>query len=85
MADVHVLPGIERRDITGPPRTPAQIIQTVVDQGVTDLVIVGRARTGEIYVNSCTNDLDKAAGLLMGGATFLATHVFRQGIVETQT
>lgn len=71
MAEVHVLPGVERRDMIGV--LPAeQLLQKAIDQGISDVVIVGRDRSGNPYVASAMSDVDRAVGRLMYAATFLA-------------
>jgi len=71
MAEIHVLPGVERRDLLGV--LPAEeLLQKAIDQGITDVVIVGRDRAGNPYVASCLSDVDRAVGRLMYAATFLA-------------
>lgn len=71
MAEVHVMPGVERRDLMGV--LPAeQLLQKAIDAGVTDVVIVARDRSGQPYVASCIADVDKAVGRLMYAVTFLA-------------
>jgi hypothetical protein len=71
MAGVHVLPGIERRDLLGV-LPPEQLLQKAIENGVTDVVIVGRARDGSPYVASCVADADKAVGQLMRAVTFIS-------------
>lgn len=80
-ADVIVLPGIERRDIVGEPLDSRHVLQAAIDLGITDVVIVGRHRNGELYVAGAPNDVDRSAGLLMRGAWFLSSGTYNQGIV----
>lgn len=70
-ATVHVLPGVERRDLLGV--LPAeQLLRKAIEAGVTDAVIVARDRAGQPYVASCIPDADKTVGRLMYAATFIA-------------
>ena len=80
MAEVHVLPGIERRDLLGV--LPAeQLLQKAIEAGVTDAIVIGRDRAGLPYVASCIADADKAVGMLMrvvnsiAGATIINDQV----------
>lgn len=71
MAEVHVLPGVERRDLIG--TLPAnQLLQGAIDAGVTDVIIVGRDRSGAPYVASGLPDADKAVGMLMRAVNMIA-------------
>lgn len=79
-ADVVVLPGIERRDLVGPQLDPAEVLSGVIEQGITDFVIVGRHRDGSLYVAGCTNDVDRVAGILFRGINFVANGFYDQGI-----
>jgi hypothetical protein len=78
-ADIIVLPGVERRDIVGVELDSRTILDNAIGQGVIDVVIVGRRRNGELYVASATNDVDRAAGLLMRGVSFLSSATCNQG------
>lgn len=71
MADVHVLPGIERRDL-GEPVPSAAVLQAAIDAGVTDVIIVGRARDGQFYFAAECPDADAVIGKLMRGVATLA-------------
>lgn len=72
MAEVHVLPGIERRDLLG--ALPAeQLFTKAIENGVTDAVIVGRTRDGSPYVASCLSDADKAVGQLMRAVNMITS------------
>lgn len=74
MADVHVLPGIERRDLLGV-LPSEQLLQKAIEQGITDVIIVGRDRYGQQYVASTLSDADRAVGRLYSAANFLASAV----------
>lgn len=72
MADVHVLPGIERRDITGPPADAVDVLSDAIKHGVTDVVVVGRQRNGAPYIASASNDADKVTGILFRAARLMS-------------
>jgi hypothetical protein len=83
-AEVFVLPGVERRDILGVNLASEEVLRFAIEQGVTDVVVIGRDRHGEQYVASSLADCDRAVGMLMRAATFLArVTVVRAAVVET--
>jgi len=82
MADVIVLPGIERRDLAGAVIPSAEILNRALDSGITDVVIVGRHRDGRLYIAGESNDIDRVTGLLARAAAVLATGEVSGGIVE---
>ncbi len=81
MAEVHVLPGIERRDLAGHAIPPAEVLQAAIDKGITDVVVVGRDRQGELYVAGAAPDADRAVGLLMRAVTYLSSHTIVNDVV----
>lgn len=85
MADVHVLPGIERRDITGPPVDSAKVLSDAIANGVTDVVVVGRDRRGKQYIAAASNDADKVVGILMAAAVLMAKDNFQQGMCDPRS
>lgn len=84
MAEVLVLPGIERRDLVGDPVPAAEVLAAAIEKGITDVVIVGRSRDGEQYVAGSLNDVDKVVGVLFAAATYVASGRYDQGISENQ-
>jgi hypothetical protein len=80
MGDVVVLPGVERRDLTGEEWPAERILRTAYDLGISDVVVIGRHRGGARYIASTFNDMDKVVGVLMDSVTFLNTTEFAQGI-----
>jgi transcriptional/translational regulatory protein YebC/TACO1 len=82
MGDVIPLPGVERRDLTGPVLRSDEILQQAIEEGVEDVVVVGRARDGSIFVSGATNDADRVVGILMGGVQWMSQNQFQQGIYE---
>lgn len=84
MAEVHVLPGVERRDLLGVLPTE-QVFQRALDSGVTDVLIVGRQRTGELYVSSGCDDVDRAVGMLMRAVNYLTSMTLdNDQVIETE-
>lgn len=83
MAEVHVLPGIERRDLLDPLPT-AELFSRALDAGVTDVVIVGRDRTGALYVATSGRDADRDVGALMRAVALIASSTIENDqIIET--
>lgn len=74
--NIVVLPGVERRDLAGVVVPSADVLERAIELGVTDCVIVGRHRDGSLYVAGETNDMDRAAGILMRGLIFISSGLF---------
>jgi hypothetical protein len=72
MAEIHVLPGIERRDLAGEPAPSADVLQAAIDKGITDAIVVGRSRNGSLYIAGAPPDVDKAVGVLMRAVSVLS-------------
>ncbi len=72
MSNLHILPGVERRDMVGDVVPSAEVLQAAIDNGISDVVIVGRRRDGGLFVAGETNDVDRAAGILLRGASYVA-------------
>lgn len=74
MAEIHVMPGIERRDLAGPAEGDAmRILQAALDAGITDVVVVGKQRDGEQWVSTSMGDADRAAGIMLRAANWLTS------------
>lgn len=71
MADVHVLPGIERRDL-GQSTPSSAVLQAAIDAGVTDVVLIGKDRSGQFYLAAECSDADTVVGKLMRAVAVLA-------------
>ena len=71
MADVHVLPGVERRDI-GNTVTSDDVLKYAIETGVYDAVIVAKSRDGGLYIASENHDMDAVVGKLMRAVNFLS-------------
>lgn len=70
MAQVHVLPGIERRDLPAD-ITAEQVLQAAIDAGITDAIIIGRDRQGQQYIAASIGDIDRTVGRIMSAVAFL--------------
>ena len=70
-AEIHVLPGIERRDL-GEPAPDAGVLAAALERGVHDVVVVGRDRAGELYIAAAGGDVDRVVGQLMRAVQQLA-------------
>lgn len=71
MADVHILPGIERRDLGKDVPAP-NVLGAAIENGVTDVIVIGRARDGELYLAAECHDADAVVGKLIRAVNFLA-------------
>lgn len=71
---VVVMPGVERRDLAGELVPSVEVLQRAIENGVTDVVVVGKGRDGRPYLASEAPDVDRVTGILFGAATFLSTH-----------
>jgi hypothetical protein len=68
---VVTLPGVERRDI-GTPTASEAVLSAAIEAGVCDVVVVGRSRTGELYVAASAVNPDLVVGQMMRAVTFLS-------------
>lgn len=85
MALVFVMPGVERRDLAGVEVPSEQVLQSAIDKGVTDVIVVGRSRNGDLYLAGAPPDVDRAVGILMRAASTLSTSsVFNDGSFDTE-
>lgn len=86
MAEIHVLPGIERRDLAGPAEGDAhRILQAAIGAGVTDVVVVGKCRDGSQWVSTSMGDADRAAGIMLRAANWLTTvRIDNDVVIDTE-
>ncbi|MFG1302704.1 hypothetical protein V5F34_01000 [Xanthobacter autotrophicus] len=86
MAEVYVLPGVERRDLAGPAEgDAAHILAAAIENGVTEVVIVGKDRDGSQYVATSMGDADRAAGIMLRAATWLASvRIDNDVVIDTE-
>lgn len=77
MADVHVLPGVERRDI-GDDVPSNEVLQYAIQNGVTDVIVVGKGRDGRLYLAAQCANADLVVGKLMSATHFLLSHEVEQ-------
>lgn len=71
-AKVYVLPGVERRDLGGVRIPSTEVLQAAINNGVHDVIVVGKDRAGGLYVAGAPPDVDRAVGMLMRAVTFLS-------------
>lgn len=71
-ATIVVLPGVERRDLAGNPTPSASVLRAAIDNGVTDVIVVGRDRSGELYIAGAPPDVDRTVGMLMRAVAVLS-------------
>lgn len=71
-AQIVVLPGIERRDLAGVKCDSAGVLQCAINAGVTDVIVVGRDRQGNLYLAGAPPDVDKTVGMLMRAVATLS-------------
>lgn len=64
-ATIIVMPGVERRDMCGERTSDEDVLQSAIDNGVTDVIVVGRDRSGDLYIAGAPPDIDKLVGTLM--------------------
>lgn len=71
-AKVYALPGVERRDLHS--YVPTQrLLEKAIEKGLSDVVLVGIDRTGQLYVAGSFQDCDKATGVLMRGVSLISS------------
>lgn len=70
-AKVVVMPGVERRDMAGAHCDSQTVLQSAIDAGVTDAIVIGRDRAGNLYVASSSQDVDKSVAMLMRAVALL--------------
>jgi hypothetical protein len=73
MENLFVLPGVERRDLEQDIPS-VEVLQNAIDVGVSDVIVIGRERSGEFYIASAVADADRVVGRLMWAVQFLASH-----------
>lgn len=72
MADVRVLPGVERRDL-GQPVPSEVVLSKAIDNGVSDAIVIGIARDGSFYFAAEHPNADLVIGKLMRAVHMLAS------------
>lgn len=70
-AQVFVMPGVERRDMNGQHCDSNTVLQAAIDNGVTDAMVIGKDRQGNLYLASASPDTDKAVAMLMRAVALL--------------
>lgn len=66
------MPGVERRDLAGSPCLSSNVLQAAIDNGITDVLVVGRDRKGQLYIAGAPPDVDKSVGMLMRAVSMLS-------------
>ena len=85
MADVHVLPGIERRDMVSAPTESRLVLEAAIENGITDATVVGRDRQGHLYVAGAQPDVDRTVGLLMRAVSVLSSlEIVNDAVIATE-
>lgn len=72
MAEVHVMPGVERRDI-GVDVPSSQVLASALDAGVTDCIVIGLSREGQPYLAAESANADAVVGKLMRAVHMLTS------------
>lgn len=86
MAEIFFLPGVERRDLTCGPTEASRVLEAAIEAGVTDVVIVGRGRDGELYVAGSCPDVDRSIGFLMRAVSLLSeSRIENDVIIDTES
>lgn len=75
--NVSVLPGVERRDI-GEACPSEKVLTAAIENGVTDVIVLGRGRDGQFYIAADCPNADTVVGALMRGVWFLTEHEVEQ-------
>jgi hypothetical protein len=85
MTNLTIMPGVERRDLAGALVASQAVLQAAIDNGVTDVVVVGRSRDGMLYLAAESCDADRTCGLLTRAAAFIASSWFGDSRVRSMT
>lgn len=63
MADIHVIPGVERHDI-GPNVSVEQVLESAGATGLSVVIVIGYGREG-FYLATSSPDMDRNIGMAM--------------------
>lgn len=77
MAEIHVLPGIERRDLCGETLSSEIVLTKAIESGVTGAIVIGLDRSGTLYIAADATDVDRVVGMLMRAVAFLSGGHFK--------
>ena len=84
MAELHIFPGVERRDLL-PSIKPKVVLDKCLEDGVTDLTIIGKARDGSFYLTSCLGDAYKMVGMLHRAITLVSgANLSNQDVINSE-
>lgn len=85
MAELVMFPGVRREPLptlNPEPETPAEVLtdqkvlQSALDQGIVDVVVVGLRSDGSIFVSASNDDDDAVAGKLLRAANYMTSIEF---------
>jgi hypothetical protein len=84
MAELHILPGVERRDLL--PEIPARtVLNKALDDDATKITIVGVARDGSFYLTSCCGNAYEMVGMLQRAITLVSgANLSSQDVIKTE-
>ena len=74
--NIIVMPGVERRDLLGPPCPVESVLSSAIEQPLSDVIVVGRLTNGNWYIAARDSNPDLTIAKLFSAATFLSTHSF---------
>ncbi|QRG06108.1 hypothetical protein EZH22_24470 [Xanthobacter dioxanivorans] len=85
MAEIHVMPGVERRDLIGPEIPARQTLEEAITAGLHDVIIVGKWPDGSQYVAVSMADADRAAGIMLRAANWLTSvRIDNDAVIDTE-
>ncbi len=71
MAKLFILPGVERRDLVGTKVDSERVLSRAIEAGLSECVVVGRDRAGELFIAGTEPDIDKVTGMLVNAVHWL--------------
>ena len=84
MAELHIFPGVERRDLL-PSIKPKVVLDKCLEDGATNLTIVGTARDGSFYLTSCCGDAYRMVGMLQRAITLVSgANLVTQDVINAE-
>ena len=82
MADLHIFPGVERRDLL-PSIKPKAVLDKCLEDGVTKITITGIARDGSFYLTSCCGNAYEMVGMLQRAITLVSgANLSNQDVID---
>ena len=84
MAEVITLPGVERPSLGSTRILPTDaVFGGALENGVTEVVVVGRQRDGSLYVAAANGDAEKVVGMLMRAIHLLTAEDYTPDSFDT--